>query len=581
MADFRRVVTALAVLALLTGFAVTANAQPTVNAFSCIAQAAVPPLLRAEGVTELVGDIVLNCSGGVPITTSGATIPVANFQVFVGNTTVTSRLISGSTSEALLLVDEPTTALNPSATFVGAGATGCSPCAVGGTIPNVYQGIVSGNSVTFIGVPVNPPGTTNTRIFRMTNIRINASAIGAGAGFSGSQVLAFTSISGSTSIPVNNPQQVVGFVQQGMAFSVRNAANDDSSSGLKKLQCEDLSKTSGRLNLRYTEGFATAFKTQVSTAPAQILPGAIYNTESGLVIGSLVAAPTGVTTYTSAIGLADFGTRLKATFRNIPTGISIYVGTNSINPSSSAAVLVATESTVNATPNTPFVLTKTDTISSLGAYKLPVDSTGTAVAVWEVQVANTLATENYDFPIWFSYTGNAGNNSPPQGVQGTVSGAFAPTSTTSSASSTAPVPRFVDLSTPKNVIIVNLCRTSLLYPFVTAANGFDTGLAIANTTSDGGTTTPQSGTCTLNFFGDNAPSAYTTPTAVAGGTVWVNVASVIAPSFQGYVIARCNFQYAHGFAFVQSTVGYNPSSTAMGYLALVLTRLDAGESLGM
>jgi hypothetical protein len=361
-----------------------------------------------------------------------------------------------------------------------------------------------------------------------------------------------------------------------MAFSVRNAASDDSSSGLSKTQCSKLDPTTSgaQLTLRFAEGFATAFKTQLfgATTVSQSVPGAVFNTESGLTLAGLVPA------LPANVGLADFGTRLRATFRNLPTGVNVYVSTESSAPLATSAVLVANDTTVNAAINTPFKLTKTDTNNGYAAYKLAVDSTGTAVATWEVQVANPLAVENFEFKIWFGYAANPAANSPAAGVQATVAGAFAPTSTTSSASSSAPIPRFVDLSTPKNVLIVNICRTSLLFPFVSAADGFDTGLAIANTTSDGGTTSPQAGTCTLNFFGDNAPSAFTTP-SVAGGTVYVNVASGVAPGFRGYMIARCNFQFAHGFAFVQSTVGYTPSTAAMGYLALVLTRLDASEAL--
>jgi hypothetical protein len=220
----------------------------------------------------------------------------------------------------------------------------------------------------------------------------------------------------------------------------------------------------------------------------------------------------------------------------------------------------------------PFKLTTTDTINSITSYKLAVDSTGTAVAVWEVQYGNSQSIDNYDFPIFFAWSGNAAGNSPAAGVQGTVAGSFGPTTTVTSAKdSTVPIPRFIDNSVPKNVVIANICRTYLLYPFVTAANGFDTGIAIANTSEDGGlSATAQSGTCTLSFFGDNAPSAFTTPSAIAGGKVYANVASAIAPGFQGYVIAKCNFQFAHGFAFVQSTVGYTPSTAAMGYLPLVL-----------
>ena len=39
------------------------------------------------------------------------------------------------------------------------------------------------------------------------------------------------------------------------------------------------------------------------------------------------------------------------------------------------------------------------------------------------------------------------------------------------------------------------------------------------------------------------------------------------PNFQGYVIASCQFQFAHGFAFVSDLGARN---LAMGYLALII-----------
>ena len=41
----------------------------------------------------------------------------------------------------------------------------------------------------------------------------------------------------------------------------------------------------------------------------------------------------------------------------------------------------------------------------------------------------------------------------------------------------------------------------------------------------------------------------------------------MAPNFQGYMFAVCNFQYAHGFAFISDVGARN---LAMGYLALVI-----------
>jgi hypothetical protein len=127
---------------------------------------------------------------------------------------------------------------------------------------------------------------------------------------------------------------------------------------------------------------------------------------------------------------------------------------------------------------------------------------------------------------------------------------------------------------------------------VTHQQGFDTGIAIANTSSDPISTSPQAGTCKLSWYdgtGKFAPTGIngtdlTKEAAVATGTVAVNVASALVPNFQGYMFAQCNFQYAHGFAFISDLGARN---LAMGYLALVvnngnLVRPNApvAESLG-
>ena len=104
MADFRRCILALAVVALLTGLVSTASAQPP-RPFTCNATAAVPTLMRSEGLTELTGDIVLQCTGSLPAGSTNS----ANISVFLGNTTITSRILDTTTdvSEVLLLIDEP------------------------------------------------------------------------------------------------------------------------------------------------------------------------------------------------------------------------------------------------------------------------------------------------------------------------------------------------------------------------------------------------------------------------------------------------------------------------------------------
>src|ERR1700761_6475114 len=82
-----------------------ARSQNSQSAFLCT-PATVPTLARSGGLTELVGDMVLSCTGGIP-TPLDAPVPKSNIQVFL-NTNITSRILAnGGISEALLLVDEP------------------------------------------------------------------------------------------------------------------------------------------------------------------------------------------------------------------------------------------------------------------------------------------------------------------------------------------------------------------------------------------------------------------------------------------------------------------------------------------
>jgi hypothetical protein len=77
------------------------------------------------------------------------------------------------------------------------------------------------------------------------------------------------------------------------------------------------------------------------------------------------------------------------------------------------------------------------------------------------------------------------------------------------------------------------------------------------------------GTCTLNFYGSAAPAAFTTP-SIASGTDYTALASSLAAGFQGYMIAQCGFQFAHGFAFITDGFGGPGRGLSQGYLALII-----------
>jgi ABC-type molybdate transport system substrate-binding protein len=125
------------------------------------------------------------------------------------------------------------------------------------------------------------------------------------------------------------------------------------------------------------------------------------------------------------------------------------------------------------------------------------------------------------------------------------------------------------------------CTTNLLYPWVVNFAGLDTGIAISNTSMDPYGTVTQAGTCSVNLYptdkttnnGVNAGGAVTVTTqSVAAGSVWRSTLSGQTgwAGLAGYIIAVCNFQYGHGFAFLTDNFGVGAPGAAQGYLALVI-----------
>jgi len=586
MADFRRSIPVLAVLALLLGSAVTASAQNP--ALQCFANAAVPPIVRAEGITELVGDLLLNCTGGTP-TAVGAQIPPVNIQVFL-NTSVTSRVLSttgGTWLESLLLIDEPAPAAQfgcetvsgvctglgngtGAPTYYGPGTSGTT-----GNNKNVFQGqLIGSNSVLWLGVPIDPPGSTGTRVIRITNMRGNANALGVASGNSiPTPIIESITATGTQSVPINNPQQTVAAIQKGLQFTLGSSATTTSAFTVGSLQ-QCVSPSAKNVGtMRFTELFATAFKKRNSNssvtnpsssivAPAaqnNLITGAALNTETGFYNPALVGnASRGAV---GSAGLPDFGTRLKATFNNIPAGVSLYVD----------SVMGSTTGIKDAGALTSSEAGAWSAVSGLAAATgVPAGGTlatvtgNSATFVWEVLESDALSFTTLSSNIYVTYTAAPASNSPSLGTA-TVNGSYAPISTVTTAT-TGPIPRFADTSTANNIFTISPCVTNLLFPFVTNKFGFDTGLAISNTSTDPFGTAAQAGTCSLNWYGDTAPAATTTP-VVNSGTTYTTTALASAPGFQGYMIAVCRFQFAHGFAFV-TKVG--ATDLAMGYLALVI-----------
>jgi hypothetical protein len=574
--------------------ATLASAQ-NAPALQCVANAGVPPLVRAEGLTELVGDLVLNCNNGTA-TAQGSPVPQVNVRIFL-NTNVTSRLVATGWNESFLLIDEPA----PTELRLCVAATGCPEVgvnfnsAIPGSGPginyktdpnveNVYQGqptAGTANQVDFIGVPVDAPGTNFTRIIRITNVRANANQLGVATTLIPTQIQMFVSITGATSIPVNNPVQIVAFVVPSLNFSVSGAGTNT--------QCLSGSRT---ITLSYQERFATAFKRRSyqaspTTVAIQDIAGFIYNTETGFYHPANTGNGSGFGSHGSDVaGRASQGTRLRAVFSGVQAGVSLTVSTTHGAPSGSPVGL-----------GQYAVLTTTDAngaggFSASGSGSLTISSSGTAMAVWEVLEDQPTELQTYTFSATFSWTPDLPNNRPGIGTA-TVGGSYAPAYSATSSPTLATMsvarsddiqPRFADTAGSTAVLTITACTCNLLYPFVTNKLGFDTGIVVANTSEDqfatlgfGTGAARQSGVITITYFSrgtDPDPPNFTTPTPVLAGDMAVWTLSgggshtiPATPGFEGYIIVHTRFQYCHGFAYISDQ---NANKLAEAYLALVL-----------
>jgi hypothetical protein len=470
-ADLRRGTLAFATLVLVIGSAVPASAQ-----LSCTPSAPVTPTLRQEGLTELVGDILLDCtavpgSGPTPV---GQPIPQANITVSFGATLLSTPTVGGGL-DALLLVDDPSPPGNQTPCPFPTNAVLCQVKGDGGQTfnepgkYNVFQGIPGQpgpNSITFLGVPVDP-AAAGLRIYRITNVRIQGpSVVGAGGLI---PVSAFVTPSGGITIAQNNPL-IAGFVTTGLNVTAATA-------NTPLLQCQTYGPPPVAVgSVTFAENFANAFKIQGAPG-TQTMPGRVYNTESGLQV-TLVPG--------TATGQATQGTEFQTVIANIPSGVQVYVDAAATDSAGGVASLVS------------------PSIANSGQVMVIDNETGAPVSqtvVWQVTAADAAALDSFTFNIYVSFTGAPG--SPATGVT-TVKSGFSPQEPAWTGGN--PIPQF---GSQYNSSAANLFTVSPCAPMITTASPLASGTqgaAYSQTLAASGGTPPYSWLLALGPAPVNLPA---------------------------------------------------------------------------
>jgi hypothetical protein len=560
-----------------------------------------PLLLRAEGETELVSDIIVQCSGSTA---------VASGQVSLfASLPVTSKAVANvapANSEVVLELWD---------VLCGQGAQAACPAAP----DEIALGAVANGTVTFPAISF-PAGTFTLQV---SNVRVNASAAGATTAPIPVGETIFIGTNGVASVAFTNV--TVGYVLKSLvapAFVLSPVTNFPNVS--QYLVCTGNPLVNFPLPIGSTfnpiaggvgnvvsfaatvaESFGGAFKVQGAVVAGRTSTATLANQEEG----SYVGAADGVL---ATVGTASSGTEIQFTLGNVPTSATVYVPIQIVN---GTLTLTLTGNPTAVTSPTQFAAGTIIPAAYPMGLTTATPTNNTVTLTYQVTASNASVIESANVPFGITFA----PNSAPVQTAITVLEQYAPSAALLGQASS--VPTFAPATNaPLNASAINLCQTTLLFPFVSTMNsaggGFDTGMAITNATTDnlaGGavpgtvsgtksaaTATP--GSCVLNFYGaQTQPAAFITSVgnASTGGiapvtlgawsatatpspnpTFAATLSSMISPvtSFTGYAIASCNFLDAHGFAFLTYDSA-GPNGLADGYLAVVIPNLN-GASVG-
>jgi len=339
-----------------------------------------------------------------------------------------------------------------------------------------------------------------------------------------------------------------------------------------------------------------------------------------------VTVPASNSTVVTAASVAAFnGTITPAAVVNV----NIMEGFNSaFNPGTNGQLIQFTFSAIPAGLTLTVPATTTDAPSGNGWQLVTVSGSGATFATANA-AATTLTSASSVLSVYYklnTYVIGSGNVTDTLTVPVTVGIAVTatfplPLGTVTVTANLAPltsptmtyVPRYGSdqcVIGPANLVSVVASRTALLMPYAlySATPPYNTGIAIANTTTDPGgaamgftvlqTATPQNGAVTFYFFpqaGITGPNPFTTSTMpsstpgsgfvsatglVASGSTYavnlsdlLNAAGFTGTFWQGYIIAVCNFTNGHGQYFV-GNVSSGGAVFEQGALMLVLDPLQ-------
>ena len=383
---------------------------------------AVPPIVHTEGITERIGDIVLNCSGGTPAASISG-----NLSIFL-SVNITNRVAGNTITDVVFTIDN---------------GSGPQPVSVPGTITGPSSLVYNGVSFT-----LSPTGTATLRI---ANIRAAAdqltplanNSIQAFIGFNSASLISLT----DTQVAVAKPRPgLYGSFSSKIICGPNGSPLPDNPNSLASL----LAANAVFGSTRVTEGYADSFTPKGAWQGLNADTGVrIMVRYSGFPAGARIFVPNVVAGSDAIQPTAggDFGLPASGG-RYAPggNGSLLLSLVQSADPNGGGGTVVYTPGLPGSAP------VSFDAMTEIAL------NNGSGSAVYEVVDANPSVQESAQFPTFLGLgpTANGG------AVTTDASISFAPVSTVMTASAQAPIPRFVMATVPPDCTIVGDCGAKYL-----------------------------------------------------------------------------------------------------------------------
>ncbi len=389
---------------LLTLFVCATYAQTLTNGGRCQVSS-VPAQVRAEGLTERLGDILLQCSG-------------TSSTVLTGNLTVSLPVAVTNRIDANNVATDPVLFIDYGSGFGPAG----------------FNGLVSSQSIAFNGVSISVPASGSFTL-KISNLRAAVHQ----AGLTNQQPLsASLSVSAPTFLQMDHSQVIVAYAVNGLYATLYSTGIACTGSPVPATLAVSSLFTAGTAlaSTRITEGFGSAFQPRAAgedTGTRFLVNYTAFPANAHLYLPDLVAG-------------SDASVPTSGGDLNLPRAAGQYV------PRSGTLLLARVQGAASDGSGGTLVPLPTGSapVTLDSVTEVPL-ANGSGYAVFEVVDANPIAIESAQFPTFIglaSITGSAV-------AQETIS--FAPVSNVAAASGSAPVPRFVSMAPGSDCTLVGDC----------------------------------------------------------------------------------------------------------------------------